>query len=178
MELRYPGQGAFTEVFRCSRVEVLDDGIDFGQAQGGAVNGFQKEAVPGFCGKVSVEVFYDSAVQIDQSAVSQFHARFAPSHTGNVLYRDIEAHDSLEEALEFLFIGPCWQAEEKIDGKMKRDFALSGEVFVRLSALDEEIGAGNDISKEFNKFGVRFAKQPPCRHCRFSKNFLTFFSFR
>ena len=154
VELRDPGQRAFTAVLGCSRVEVLDDGIDLRQAQGGAVDDFQKEALPGVCGKVSVEVFDDSVVQIDQSAVGQFHARFAPGHLGNEVDSDIEADDGLEKGFEFFFIGPGGEAEEKIDGQMKGDLAVSGEVFFRLAVLDEEIGAGDNISKKFNKFGI------------------------
>ena len=36
-----------------------------------------------FCRKVSIEVIDQTAVQIDQGAVGQFHACFAPRHFGN-----------------------------------------------------------------------------------------------
>ena len=62
-----------------------------------------------------------------------------------------------------------------IDGEVKGNLAVSGEVFFRVAVLDEKFGAGNDISKKFNKFGIGLAKQPPCQCYRFSKNFLTFF---
>jgi hypothetical protein len=39
--------------------------------------------------------------------------------------------------------------------------------------LDAKFGAGNDISKKFNKFDIGLAKQHPCQRYRFSKNFLT-----
>jgi hypothetical protein len=58
---------------------------------------------------------------------------------------------------------------------VKGNLAVSGEVFFRVAVLDAKFGAGNDISKKFNKFGIGLAKQPPCQHYRFSKNFLTFF---
>ena len=38
---------------------------------------------PRFCRKVSMEVIDQTAVQIDQGAVGQFHVRFAPRHFGN-----------------------------------------------------------------------------------------------
>jgi hypothetical protein len=58
---------------------------------------------------------------------------------------------------------------------VKGNLAVSGEVFFRVAVLDAEFGAGNDISKKFNKFGIGLAKQPPCQRYRFPKNFLTFF---
>ena len=131
--------------------------------------------MPSFCRKVSIEVIDRTAVQIDHDAVGQFHARFAPRHFGNDVFSDIKAFYSFEEAVQFLFIGSGGEAEEKIDGEVKGNLAVSGEVFFRVAVLDEKFGAGNDISKKFNKLGIGLAKQPPCQCYRFPKNFLTFF---
>jgi hypothetical protein len=122
-----------------------------------------------------MEVIDQTAVQIDQGAGGQFHARFAPRHFGNDVFSDIKAFYGLEEAVEFFFIGSGGEAEEKIDGEVKGNLAVSGEVFFRVAVLDAKFGAGNDISKKFNKFGIGLAKQHPCQCYRFSKNFLTFF---
>jgi hypothetical protein len=52
---------------------------------------------------VSIEVIDQTAVQIDQGAVGQFHARFAPRHFGNDVFSDIKAFYGLEEALSSSF---------------------------------------------------------------------------
>jgi hypothetical protein len=54
---------------------------------------------------------------------------------------------------------------------VKGNLAVSGEVFFRVAVLDAKFGAGNDISKKFNKFGIGLARQHPCQRYRFSKNF-------
>jgi hypothetical protein len=41
---------------------------------------------------VSIEVIDQTAVQIDQGAVGQFHARFAPRHFGNDISKKFNWH--------------------------------------------------------------------------------------
>jgi hypothetical protein len=59
---------------------------------------------------------------------------------------------------------------------VKGNLAVSGEVFFRVAVLDAKFGAGNDISKKFNKFGIGFARQPPVPTLSFSKEFFDIFS--